>query len=126
MADGISGTGPVLRLFEVKVRDGHAEALLQKFSTTSADVVRDEPGNKGYFFGRGMLADGNRLIFASIWTDLEAIQQRFGEDWQTSFLPEGYEDIIAQHAIRHIDLGGNWFVDDGAVLVPRGNATPSN
>ena len=108
------GTGPVMRLFEVKVRDGHAEALLQKFSTTSADVVRDEPGNQGYFFGQNMFTDEGRLVFASLWKDMNAVKRRFGEDWQASFLPEGYEDMIEEHSIRHIDLSKGWFVGDDA------------
>ena len=87
MTDTMPETGPVLRIFDVKVRHGQAEMLLQKFSTTSAEVVRNEPGNRGYFFGRGMLADAGRLVFASLWKDLDAIKWRFGEDWQASFLP---------------------------------------
>ena len=114
MTDDISGTGPVMRLFEVKVRDGYAEALLKKFSTTSANVVRNEPGNQGYFFGQGMLTDADRLVFASFWNDLNAVKRRFGEDWQASFLPEGYEDMIEEHSIRHIDLSNGWFVGDDA------------
>ena len=113
MVDNTFGGGPVMRLFEVKVRDGHAESLMQKFATTSADVVRNEPGNVGYFFGQGMVADADRLVFASFWKDLDAIKQRFGDDWQASFLPEGYEDMIEAHSIRHIDLSNGWFVGDG-------------
>ena len=85
---------PHPRTLTVKVRDGRAETLLQKFSTASADVVRNEPGNCGYFFGRGIITDAGQLVFASLWKDLDAIKQRFGEDWQASFLPEGYEDMI--------------------------------
>ena len=112
MVDNKSETGPVLRLFEVKVRNGHARALLQKFSTTSADVVRNEPGNQGYFFGQGMLTDVGQLVFASLWKDLNAVKRRFGEDWQASFLPEGYEGMIEEHSIRHIDLSDGWFVGE--------------
>ena len=126
MADGTPATGPILRLFEVKVRDGHAETLLRKFSTTSADVVRGEPGNRGYFFGQGMLNDAGRLVFASLWKDLNAIKQRFGEDWQASFLPKGYEDMIEEHGIRHIELGGGWFVADQVVREPSRDANGSN
>ena len=126
MIDNISGDGPILRLFEVKVRDGRAETLLQKFSTTSADVVRNEPGNCGYFFGRGIITDAGQLVFASLWKDLDAIKQRFGEDWQASFLPEGYEDMIEEHAIRHIDLSGGWFVADQVGREPSRDADGSN
>ena len=103
-------TGPIMRLFEVRVKPGCADDLMGKFATTSADVVRHEPGNKGYFFGQGVAADGDVVVFASFWRDLEAIKQRFGADWQTSFLPPGYEDLIEDCSVRHIDVGGGWKV----------------
>lgn len=103
--------GPVMRLFQVKVKAGHAAELLSKFATTSAQVVKDEPGNAGYFFGKEIAADGNRLVFASLWKDMRAVKQRFGEDWQQSFLPEGYETFIEEHSVHHLDLSDGWFVD---------------
>jgi quinol monooxygenase YgiN len=104
------GKGPVLRLFQVKIKEGHEETLMEKFATTSADVVRNEPGNAGYFFGRGLASDEGYLVFASLWDDLEAVKRRFGETWQQSFLPEGYDNLIEEHSIRHIDLSSGWFV----------------
>ncbi|MBG6174683.1 quinol monooxygenase YgiN [Labrenzia sp. EL_208] len=102
--------GPVLRLFQVKIKKGHAETLMRKFATTSADVVRHEPGNSGYFFGRGFAPDEGYLVFASLWDTIESVKQRFGDTWQQSFLPEGYDDLIEEHSIRHIDLSSGWFV----------------
>lgn len=103
----------ILRLFEVTAKPGCAAALLAKFANTSADVVQNEPGNQGYFFGDEMSVDGERVIFASLWDDLAAVQQRFGERWQDSFLPDGYEDLIESCGIRHIRVGGGWFVRPG-------------
>lgn len=103
--------GPILRLFQVKTKAGRAEELLANFATTSADVVRYEPGNKGYFFGRGAAADTNFVVFASVWENLEAIKQRFGIDWQTSYLPSGYETLIEECSIRHIDMSAGWHVE---------------
>ena len=54
---------------------------------------------------------GDTVIFASLWESLEAIQTRFGADWQVSFLPEGYEDMIAECSVRHIDLSGGWHAE---------------
>jgi quinol monooxygenase YgiN len=102
--------GPILRLFQVKIKDGDAETLLAKFSTTSADVVRNEPGNVGYAFGRGVAVDEDRLIFASFWEDMDAVKKRFGDAWQESFLPDGYEEMIEEHSLQHIDLTDGWFV----------------
>ena len=110
MAVNEQENGPVLRLFQVRVSDGNADRLLEKFATTSADVVRNEDGNQGYFFGRDVNGEENTLVFASLWQDLAAVKRRCGDDWQQSFLPEGYEDMIEAHSIRHIDLSGGWFV----------------
>ena len=122
MSDEKPGNGPIMRLFEVRIRAGYAEALMRKFATTSADVVRNEPGNAGYFFGQGVATDADKLVFASLWRDMDAIRQRFGDNWQKSFLPEGYEDMIEEHSIRHIDLSEGWFVGEHAFNDPEGTA----
>ena len=103
-------TGPLLRLFQVKTRAGCAEELLSKFATTSADVVQNEPGNLGYFYGKGVTIDENTVVFASLWKDLGAVKERFGEDWQRSFLPEGYEPLIEECSVVHVDVSDGWHV----------------
>ncbi len=110
MAHSSDTQGPILRLFEVQAKPGCAETLLAKFATTSAEVVRGEPGNEGYFFGHEVESDGDTVIFASIWRDLAAVKDRFGADWQVSFLPPGYEDLIDTCSVRHIDLSAGWHV----------------
>ncbi|MEQ8586331.1 MAG: antibiotic biosynthesis monooxygenase [Thalassobaculaceae bacterium] len=105
-----TGRGPILRLFEVRTKPNGADTLLAKFATTSAAVVQDKPGNQGYFFGRVVGVETDAVVFASIWKDLDAIKQHFGDDWRTSFLPEGYGDLIEECSVRHIDLSGGWHV----------------
>ena len=111
--------GPIMRLFEVQAKPGCAQELIEKFSTTSSSVVRDEPGNRGYFFGQGVEADDGFVVFASIWADLEAVKTRFGDDWQRSFLPPGYEALIESCSVRHVDLSSGWHVEPNG-LVPIG------
>ena len=101
-------SGPIMRLFEVRTKHGCADKLMQKFATTSAEVVKDEPGNEGYFYGRSVQSDDNVVVFASIWKDMNAIKDRFGEDWQSSFLPSGYEDLIDECSVRHFNLASGW------------------
>ncbi len=110
MQGGEPGPGMVMRLFHVRARKGCAATLLAKFATTSAAVVQDEPGNKGYFFGQGLEMDEDVVVFASLWADLEAIKRRFGESWQVSFLPEGYDALIEDCWVQHIDVGAGWCV----------------
>ena len=104
--------GPVLRVFEARAKPGCAEKLLESFATTSAEVVRREPGNKGYFFGRGLEGDENTVLFVSAWKDLAAVKERFGKAWQEAYLPEGYEDLIDACSVRHFDMRKGWHVSD--------------
>ena len=104
-------SGPVLRLFEVRAKPGCAAELLEKFATTSAHVVRGEPGNEGYFFGREITTEAETVLFASMWRDLDAVKARFGDDWQVSFLPEGYEALIETCSVRHVDLSDGWHLE---------------
>ena len=110
MQSAEANPGPIMRLFEVWPKPGCADALLQKFATTSADVVQNEPGNEGYFLGQSVAAAEDVVIFASMWKDLNAIKDRFGETWQTSFLPPGYEDLIEECTVRHFDVSSGWHV----------------
>lgn len=102
----------IMRLFHVRAKPGCAAQLIKNFATTSADVVQHEPGNKGYFFGRGVQDSqgADVVVFASMWRDLDAIKARFGDDWQVSYLPEGYDDLIDDYWVQHIDVGAGWCV----------------
>ena len=110
MPQDTDNASPILRLFQVKTKKGAVEELIGKFATTSADVVRNEPGNEGYFFGRGVELDEDVVVFASVWRDLDAVKQRFGDDWQTSHLPPGYDAMIEECSVCHIDLSSGWHV----------------
>lgn len=102
--------GMIMRLFQVQAKKGCAAQLLDKFATTSADVVQQVPGNRGYFFGQGIALDDDVVVFASFWKDMDAVKLRFGADWQSSFLPPGYDALIDECSVRHIDLGAGWHV----------------
>lgn len=105
-------TGPVLRLFEARAKQGCRDALAEKFATTSIEVVRDKPGNVGYFYGPSVAGDENLFVFASVWSDLDAVKDRFGDDWQSSHLPAGYADLIDECSVRHYGLGSDWQLSD--------------
>ena len=96
----------ILRIFEVRAKPGKADLLKRKLSDTSVSVVDGEPGNIGYFFGTNISSDGNDFMFMSVWENLECIKSRFGESWEESFLPEGYEEIIESCSIKHIEFDG--------------------
>jgi len=108
MQHGEATSGPVMRLFEARAKRGRADELARKLATVSVEVVRNKPGNEGYFFGQSVAGDDDIFVFASVWKDLSAVKDRFGADWQSSYLPEGYGDLIDECSVRHFDLGSGW------------------
>jgi len=86
-------SGSILRVFEARAKPGYADSLAKKFATTSVDVVRNQPGNQGHFFGR---------------SDLNAVKARFGDDWKSSFLPPGYSELIEECSVKHFALRTDW------------------
>ena len=111
MTNENASSGPILRLFQVHTKHGRAKELMSKFETVSADVVLGHPGNLGYFFGEGTTPDEDYVVFASVWRDLDAVKNRFGEDWQSSHLPPGYQDLIEECSVKHLNIGGGWRID---------------
>lgn len=97
----------ILRVFEVRAKPGKAALLKQKLSDTSVSVVKDKPGNLGYFFGANISSDENDLVFISVWKDLDSIKSNFGKSWEQSYLPEGYAEIIESCSIKHIEFDGS-------------------
>ncbi len=108
MEQKVDTSGPVMRLFEAQAKPGRADELMEKFAKVSVEVVRDEPGNQGYFFGRRVDDEVEVVVFASIWKDMKSVKDRFGSDWGISYLPEGYEDLIDDCWVRHYDFGAGW------------------
>lgn len=94
----------ILRIFEATAKPGEAGALKAKFANTSVSVVDGKPGNLGFFFGES-LASGE-MMFVSIWEDLDAVKANFGEDWEQSYLPAGYAELIESYSVRHVEFDG--------------------
>ena len=97
----------IMRVFEVRAQPGQADALKKKLAKTSVSVVQGKPGNLGYFFGEKSSSDGNDFVFVSFWKDLESVKSQFGKDWEKSYLPPGYAEIIDECSIKHFEFDGN-------------------
>ena len=100
MSDKKAFSGSILRVFEARAKPGCADSLAKKFATTSVDVVRNQPGNQGHFFGKSVSDEDDVFLFVSVWRDLNAVKTRFGDDWESSFLPPGYSELIEECSIK--------------------------
>ena len=70
MSDEKAFRGSILRVFEARAKPGCADSLAKKFATTSVDVVRNQPGNQGHFFGKSVSNEDDVFLFVSVWRDL--------------------------------------------------------
>ena len=80
MTDDKTFDGSILRVFEARAKPGCADSLAKKFATTSVDVVRNQPGNQGHFFGKSVSEEDDVFLFVSVWRDLNVVKTRFGDD----------------------------------------------
>ena len=108
MSDDKTFDGSILRVFEARAKPGCADSLAKKFATTSVDVVRNQPGNQGHFFGKSVSGEDDDFVFVSVWRDLNAVKTRFGDDLESSFLPLGYSELIEECCIKHFALRTDW------------------
>lgn len=108
MSDDKTFSGSILRVFEARAKHGCADALAKKLATTSVDVIRNQPGNQGHFFGKSISDESDVFVFVSVWKDLASIKRRFGEEWESSFLPPGYSELIEECSIKHVALRRDW------------------
>ncbi len=98
--------GSVMRVFEVRAKPGYANELEKKLSSTSVSVVQGKPGNLGFFYGKKSSPDDHDFLFVSIWDSLESVKSHFGKEWESSFLPPGYAEIIEACSIKHFEFSG--------------------
>lgn len=115
MNDDVMFSGSVLRVFEARAKPGCVKELARRLTSISIDVVQNEPGNQGHLIGKKLTTDGDDLVFVSVWKDIAAIKVRFGEDWEASYLPPGYADLIDDFSVTHITLQNDWLSGRGAL-----------
>src|SRR5204863_4851160 len=119
-------SGSILRVFEARAKSGCADSLAKKFATTSGDVVKNQPGNQGHFFGKSVSDEDDVFLFVSVWRDLNAVKTRFGDDWESSFLPPGYSELIEECSVKHFALRTDWHSGEWpAALAIAGQAKPA-
>ena len=95
---------PILRIFKARARLNCEAALAEKLATTSAELVRSQPGFMG-FLAAGPANDAeHEFVFATIWRDADALRAFFGDDWRASLLPPGYADLIESCSVEHYHL----------------------
>jgi quinol monooxygenase YgiN len=100
---------PIIRVFRARARQGCERALADKLATSSVEVVQGQPGFLGYLVAGPANERQHEFIFASIWTDADAIKARFGEEWRVSLLPPGYAELIEECSVDHYHLTGQSF-----------------
>jgi quinol monooxygenase YgiN len=95
---------PIIRVFRAHARQGCKRALADKLATSSVQVVQGQPGFLGYLVAGPANESQHDFIFASIWTDADALKARFGQEWRDSLLPPGYAELIEECSVEHYHL----------------------
>jgi heme-degrading monooxygenase HmoA len=102
--DELPPSVPILRIFKARAKLGCEGALAENLATTSAQLVRNQPGLLE-FLAAGPTNDTHRdFVFATIWRDGEALKAFFGQEWHDSLLPSGYSELIEACSVEHYHL----------------------
>ena len=97
---------PIIRIFRARAKQGCERALADRLATSSVEVVQGQPGFLGYLVAGPARERQHEFVFASIWTDADAVKARFGEQWRVSLLPPGYAELIEECSVDHYHLTG--------------------
>jgi len=95
---------PIIRVFRAHARQGCKRALADRLATSSVQVVQGQPGFSRLSSCRSGERKSAQFIFASIWTDADALKARFGQEWRDSLLPPGYAELIEECSVEHYHL----------------------
>ena len=109
-------TVPIIRIYRARARQGCKGALADKLATSSVQVVQGQPGFLGYLVAGPANESHHEFIFASIWTDADALKARFGQEWRVSLLPPGYAELIEECSVEHYHLTARLLRDGVAGL----------
>jgi len=90
--------------------------LADKLATSSVQVVQGQAGFLGYLVAGPANERQHEFIFASIWTDADALKARFGPEWRVSLLPPGYAELIEECSVEHYHLTAQLLRDGVAGL----------
>ena len=98
---------PIARVFRATAAPGCRDELLRKFHSSSAAVVNSKKGCLKYRILEPVDASAFEVVFESIWPDLDAVKEAFGDRWQQSYLPEGYSVLMTAYWVHHFLVSEN-------------------
>jgi quinol monooxygenase YgiN len=92
---------PIARVFRATAAPGCRDELLRRFHSSSADLVNSKAGCLGYRILDPVDPLASEVVFESIWQDLDAVKEAFGDAWRESYLPEGYAALMTAYSVQH-------------------------
>ena len=98
---------PVARVFRATAAPGCRDELLRKFHSSSAALVNGKMGCLRYRILEPVDASAPEVVFESVWRDLDAVKEAFGDAWRQSHLPEGYSALMTAHSVHHFLVSEN-------------------
>src|SRR5262249_44791100 len=90
----VNSPRPIARVFRAIAAPGCRDELLRKFHASSTALVSSKKGCLKYRILEPVDASAFEVVFESVWRDLDAVKEAFGDGWQQSYLPEGYSTLM--------------------------------
>jgi quinol monooxygenase YgiN len=102
-----NGSRPIARVFRATAAPGCRDELLRKFHSSSAALVNSKTGCLKYRILEPVDASASEVVFESVWRNLDAVKEAFGDAWQQSYLPESYSALMTACSVHHFLVSEN-------------------
>src|SRR5262249_57112886 len=102
-----SRSGRISRAFRPPAASGCRDELRRKFRSSSADRAASKKGCLNQRVLEPVDAAALEVVFESVWRDLDAVKEAFGDGWQQSYLPEGYSALMTAYSVHHFLVSEN-------------------
>lgn len=96
----------IVRVFRVRVRDGHQDEWRRKVEQHSIPWMRQQDGCIAFYPGAPMGDASSEFSMMSIWKDVDSIRRAVGEDWRQAVLLADEADLVEWVEMHHYETFG--------------------
>lgn len=94
----------IVRIFQVTVHDGKADAFRAFFEETAIPLTRGQPGCLAVTAGVPRPETPNDFCLVMVWESLDAMKAFVGEDWQNPQVHPDEAEIVKSRRISHYEM----------------------
>lgn len=94
----------IMRIFQVRVRDGKEEEFAEFFYKTAIPMMKGTEGIVQILPGAPHGDSPRDFSFVMVWKDLASLKAFVGEDYNSPHIDPAEAELVENRLIKHYDL----------------------